>query len=160
MKEELLMKKPAIVIATIILSLSMTYFAVSQESPEQKAMRLVADGIAYINKVGEKSAFAEFTNVKGKFVDGEYYLFVVDFKGLTLAHGGNKLLVGKSLWELKDPNGFYFIQAFIKVAQEKGEGWVDYKWSNPTNKKIEAKTSFVKRMPEKDYFLGCGIYKK
>jgi cytochrome c len=125
---------------------------------KKKAVDLVNKGIAHIKKAGQENAFADFSDTKGGFVNGEYYLFVVDFDGLTLAHGGNPALVGKSLLELKDADGKFFIKEFIKAVKAKGAAWVDYKWSNPTTKKVEPKSTYVKRMAGKNYFLGCGIY--
>jgi cytochrome c len=123
-----------------------------------KAKDFVKRGIELIGKVGEKKAFEIISNQKGEFVDGEFYLFVVTFEGITLAHGGNPALVGKSLKPLQDPDGVYFIQEFIKLAKAKGSGWVNYKWSNPKSKKIEKKTSYIEAVPGKKYFVGCGIY--
>jgi cytochrome c len=128
------------------------------EASKKKAVDLVNKGLAHIKKAGEKQAFADFTDKNGGFVSGDYYLFVVDFNGLTLAHGGNPALVGKSLLELKDADGKFFIKEFIKATKSEGSAWVDYKWSNPTTKKVEPKSTYVKRMQGADYFLGCGIY--
>jgi signal transduction histidine kinase len=118
---------------------------------------LVEKGVAYIKANGKEKAFAEFTDTKGKFIDRDLYIFVVDFKGLTLAHGGNPKLVGKDMSELKDSDGKFFIKAFIELAKTKGSGWVDYKWQNPVTKNIEPKSTYIQRY--EDYFLGCGIYK-
>ena len=122
-----------------------------------EAKVLVEKGVAYIQANGKGKAFAEFTDIKGKFIDRDLYIFVVDFTGLTLAHGGNPKLVGKDMSELRDSDGKFFIKAFIELAKSKGSGWVDYKWQNPVTKKIEPKSTFIQRC--EDYFLGCGIYK-
>ena len=42
-------------------------------------------------------------------------------------------------------------------AKKDGEGWVDYKWPNPTTKKVEGKSSYVKKVG--DLIIGVGIYK-
>jgi cytochrome c len=151
------MKKQILLFSACIL---FTCFMLSYADDKQKAVSLVNDGVAFIQKNGNEKAFKEFTNKKGKFTKGEFYIFVVDFKGMVYAHGGNDKLVGKSMYDLKDSDGIYFIRKFIDLAKEKGEGWSDYKWTNPTTKKIEDKTTYVKKMPGADYFLGCGIYKK
>jgi cytochrome c len=122
-----------------------------------EAKTLMDKAVAYVKANGKEKAFAEFTNQKGKFIDRDLYIFAVDFKGLTLAHGGNEKLVGKDMYGLKDADDKLFIQKFIEVAKTKGSGWVDYKWSNPLTKKIENKSTYVQRID--DYFLGCGIYK-
>jgi cytochrome c len=156
------MKKNACVLGlAVALFVSMVFSVFASEETEKakkKAMDLIDKGIAYINKAGKEKAFKDFTDKNGGFVDGEFYIFVVDFKGLTLAHGGNPALVGQSMFELKDSDGKLFIQEFIKLAKEKGEGWVDYKWSNPTTKKVEPKSTYIKTIKGADYFLGCGIY--
>ena len=122
-----------------------------------EAKSLVDKAVAHIKANGKDKAFAEFTNQKGQFVDRDLYIFAVDFKGLTLAHGGNAKLVGRDMLGLKDADNKFFIQNFIEVAKTKGSGWVDYKWSNPVTKKIEKKSTYVFKVD--DYFLGCGIYK-
>ena len=122
-----------------------------------EAKGLVEKGVAYVKAEGKEKAFAEFTNQKGRFVDRDLYIFVVDFNGITLAHGGSPKLVGKDMRELKDADGEYFIKKFIELDKTKGNGWVDYKWGNPVTKKIEPKSTYIQRVD--DYFLGCGIYK-
>ena len=122
-----------------------------------EAKSLVDKAVSYIKASGRDKAFSEFTNPKGQFVDRDLYIFAVDFKGITLAHGGNAKLVGRDMLGLKDADDKFFIQNFIEVAKTKGSGWVDYKWANPVTKKIEKKSTYVLKVD--DYFLGCGIYK-
>ncbi len=122
-----------------------------------EAKALMEKAVTFVKANGKDKAFTEFTNQKGKFIDRDLYIFAVDFKGLTLAHGGNAKLVGKDMYGLKDADDTLFIQKFIEVAKAKGSGWVDYKWSNPLTKKIENKSTYVHKIDE--YFLGCGIYK-
>lgn len=123
-----------------------------------EAKSMVEKAVVYVKANGNDKAFAEFTNRQGSFIDRDLYIFVVDFKGVTLAHGGNEKLVGKDMLELKDADGKFFIKAFIEVAQSKGSGWVEYKWVNPQTKKIENKATYVQKVD--DFFLGCGIYKQ
>lgn len=121
---------------------------------EAKAM--VKKAVAYVKENGKEKAFAEFNNPKGQFVEGELYIFVIDFNGKMLAHGSNQSLVGKDMIETKDPDGVYLFKEFIKTAKQ-GGGWVDYKWPHPATKKVEPKTSYVEALD--DLILGCGVYK-
>jgi cytochrome c len=141
--------------ALIILACFATSYAQNRRA---EAELNVNNGLIFIKDNGENAAFKEFTSKNSKFIKGELYIFVVDFKGLVLAHGGDEKLVGKSMYDLKDSDGDYFIRKFIDSAKNKGEGWVNYKWSNPVTKKIDLKSTFVKAVPGKKYFLGCGIY--
>jgi cytochrome c len=157
------MRKRISAFLSIVLFISIACGAFAEDEvarDKKKAQDLIQKAIEHIKKAGKELAFKDFTAKDGGFVDGSFYIFVVDFKGMTLAHGGNPALVGQSMYELKDADGKLFIQDFIKVAREKGSAWVDYKWSNPTTKKVEPKSTFVKRMEGTDFFLGCGIYLK
>ncbi len=129
-------------------------FAAGGSAEEAEAM--VKRAAQFIVTEGTDRTFAEFTNQDGAFIDRDLYIFVVDFNGITLAHGGNAGLVGRDMIGLRDADGLYFIQEFIRVAKEEGSGWVDYKWVNPTTRRIEHKSTFIHRID--DYFLGCGIY--
>jgi cytochrome c len=140
----------------ILINLLLASIAFAGGSTDE-AKALVDKGVAFIKAEGKEKAFTEFTDQKGKFIDRDLYIFVVDFKGITLAHGGNAKLVGKDMGELKDADGKFFIKEFIALAKTKGSGWVDYKWANPVTKKIEPKSTYVQKVDE--YFLGCGIYK-
>lgn len=108
--------------------------AASAGGNAQEAHGLVEKAASFIKAEGKEKAFAAFTDSKGKFVDWDLYIFIVDFAGLTLAHGGNAKLVGKDMNELKDSDGELFIQKMIDLAKTKGNGWVDYKWTNPVSK--------------------------
>jgi cytochrome c len=106
---------------------------------------------------GKDKAFQVFDDQAGPFVDRDLYVFVIDQSGTTVAHAVNKALIGKSLLNLKDADGKAFIQEILDVANKNGEGWVDYKWPNPTTKKVEGKSSYVKKVG--DLVIGVGIYK-
>jgi cytochrome c len=127
-------------------------------TPAEEASALVKEAGEFVKANGKGKAFEAFTDAKGRFVKGDLYIFVVDFEGQTLAHGGNAKLVGKNMKDLKDADGKSFIQEMIECAR-KGGGWVDYKWTNPNTRRVQAKSTLVQPLPEGNAFLGCGIYK-
>lgn len=131
--------------------------AAGDKGTADEATALTKKAIAYIKANGKDKAYAEFSNPNGQFKDRDLYVFVVDFNGKTLAHGGNAKLIDKNVIDLKDADGKPFIKSFIELAQTKGKGWVDYKWVNPVTKAIEAKSSYVERVD--DALIACGIYK-
>ena len=153
------MKRMLVILTGLFVIFAFVHGAEGSKGLADKAVDLVNKGAAYIKAQGKDKAFDEFSNPKGKFVNGELYLFVVDFKGMTLAHGGNTNLIGKNQMELMDADGKYFIKEFIKISSTKGAGWSDYKWSNPVTKKVQNKTTYVKKIDDMDAFIGCGIYK-
>ena len=92
------------------------------------------------------------------FHDRDLYPFIYDLSGRCVAHGARPALIGKNLLDLKDQDGKYLIREMIRIASGSGSGWVNYKWPNPINNKIEDKTSYVKKMG--DYFVGVGVYRE
>ena len=122
---------------------------------KEQAVEFVKKAVAYHEKNGTEKSLAEFSNPKGEFVKDDLYLTVWDFKGTQIAHGANAKLIGKNLIDLKDADGKEFVKEFMKVA-DKGSGWVEYKWTNATNKKIENKATYLQK--SKDILIGAGIY--
>lgn len=120
------------------------------------AKALVKKAAAFLKENGKEKAFAEISNPHGKFVKGELYVFVFDPKGVMLAHGANAKLIGKNLYDLKDPDGVYFTRDILAVAK-KGGGWTPkYKFTNPATKKIANKVTYGE--PVGELTVACGVY--
>ncbi len=142
---------------------AMLFFGVSVgaiAAPKDKddAIALVTKAVAHVKDAGKEKALADFNDPKGPFVKGELYVFAYTLQGVILAHPMNPKLIGKDMTEVKDSDGKFFTKDFIAtVTGPNGKGWVDYNWTNPTSKKIEAKSSYVSKAG--DIFVGCGIYK-
>jgi cytochrome c len=130
---------------------------VALASTAAEATALVDKAIAFYKANGKDKAFAEFNNQKGQFVKGDLYIFIWDFSGKVVSHGANEKLIGKDVSQLKDVDGKLFVMEAVELAKAKGSGWVDYKWTNPTSKKVEAKSTYVKKVD--DIIFACGIYK-
>jgi signal transduction histidine kinase len=122
-----------------------------------EAEALVKRAIAYVKANGKEKAFAEFSDPKGKFVEGDLYIFVYDMTGKCLAHGGNARMVGKDLMDLKDADGKPFVKERVDLAGSAGKGWQNYKWNNPAVNKIENKTAYIEKY--EDFIVGSGAYK-
>lgn len=144
-----------IVVAFMVLGLYCAADAATQE--EAKAMADKA--YSYLKANGKGKAFEEISNKGGQFVKGDLYVFIQDFNGVCLANGGNPKFVGMNHIGLKDPDGKYFMKEMIETAKTKGSGWVDYKWVNPATKKIQQKTTYVRRIEGMDAFMASGAFK-
>jgi cytochrome c len=121
------------------------------------AEAMVKKAVAFFKANGKEKALAEISDTKGKFVDGDLYVFVYDLSGKCVAHGGNPKMVGKDLIDLKDADGKPFVKERIEIIKSKGKGWQNYKWSNPVTKAIEDKTAYIEKVD--DLIVGCGAYK-
>lgn len=155
MKRSASMKKiVAIMISMVVLSFAGNVLAGKTTKADAEAM--VKKALAYVKEKGVDNALAEFNNPKGDFVKGELYVFAYDFTGTNKALPTKPELVGKNLMNLKDADGKFVIKDLIAVAKQ-GGGWHQYKWENPTTKKIADKASYVVKVND-DLWLGCGIY--
>jgi cytochrome c len=124
---------------------------------EAKAM--VVKAAAYLKEVGAEKAFAAFNDKSNpNFHDRDLYIFVRGMDGNTVAHGANAGMIGHTSLELKDADGKLYNKEMIELAQSKGSGWVDYRWVNPMDKKIEQKSSYIEKVG--DYVVGAGFYKQ
>lgn len=132
--------------------------SVASAASVDEVKSFVDEGVKLCEDKGTAACLKEFNNPDGKFIRGELYMFAYDFKGVNQALGSNPKLVGKNLFKLRDAGGLLLIQELINIAQTKGEGWLDYKWSHPIRKKISDKTSYIKRI-DGDMFIGTGYYK-
>lgn len=146
-------------IGLFALAITTSAFAASDRGTADEAVAMVKKAAAYLKANGKEKAFAEFSNPKGQFVDRNLYIFAYDLKGnnLAIGNGNASKMVGKNLSDMRDADGVYLIRNFIEIANTKGKGWSDYKWPNPSNSTIEAKSSYVEKVD--DLLIGCGIYK-
>ena len=148
------MKKFCVIMVCGIFLFVLTLPAWAGGTPEE-AKALVEKAIAFYKANGKEKALAEFSKPKGQFTKGDLYIFAYNPTGTIIAHGGDPKLVGKDFTGVQDPDGKYFAREFIKIGPE--GGWVDYKWMNYVTKKVDAKTTYLKRI--EDVIIGCGAYK-
>ncbi len=125
---------------------------------EQKAVEMVTKAVEMVKTQGLDKAVPILNDPKGGFVEGDVYVYLMKDDGMVLAHGGNPALVGKNMMGLKDSDGVEFIRVQTEQAK-KAPGWVSYKWTNPTTKKLQDKASYVMAVPGMDVWAGCGVYK-
>jgi signal transduction histidine kinase len=120
------------------------------------AKKWVEQAIAFYKVSGKRIALAAFTDVAGMFVKGEMYIYVLNPHGTMLAHGVNEKFVGEEFLELRDSDGKPFIKEIVDTANEKGSGWVEYKWYNPVTREWHPKTAYFERV---DNLIICaGVY--
>lgn len=139
------------------LGFSMYLAAPALTQTEADAQAFVKSAVVFARTNGVSKLLKEVNSPTTQFRKGELYIFVLDMDGIIMAHGANAKLVGKDLSEREDANAVRYIQEFIKMAENKGSGWVDYRFPNPENGKVEAKTTYIEKV---DFvILGCGVYK-
>lgn len=124
-----------------------------------EATAMVKKGVAAIKASGKDhdKLFTEVTAKDAKWADRDLYLVIYSMDGMVKAHGANAKLVGNNMLDMLDIDGKPYIKERIDLAKSKGSFWQDYKFTNPTTKKIEPKSMYCEKMDE---LIACaGIYK-
>lgn len=122
---------------------------------EAKALCLKA--ASYVAQHGLKAAHAAFDQ-EGAFYHGELYAGILDFKGNWLVYPPKPAAEGANMMGVRDADGNYVAREIVAMAQGKGEGWVKYRFLDPADHKIEAKMTYVKRVPGTDLLTYVGVY--
>jgi cytochrome c len=123
-----------------------------------EAQGLAERGLAHIRDVGREQAFSDFTRPDGGFVDGELYIFCQDISGIVLAHGGNPMIVGRNMADVRGPDGRLANVEINQLGLTKGSGWLEFRWPNPATKRIELKAAYVLKVDDHTV-CGSGYYK-
>jgi signal transduction histidine kinase len=124
-----------------------------------EATAMVKKGVTAIKAGGKDhdKLYSEITAKDAKWADRDLYLVVYGMDGTVKAHGANAKLVGNNLMDMLDIDGKPYIKERIDLAKSKGSFWQDYKFTNPTSKKIEPKSMYCEKVDE---VVACaGIYK-
>ena len=90
MRKSIVLLAAAAFLGTVLLAAP---HARAGEEDKDKAVSMVNSAIEYYKKVGKDKAFAEINNKKGRFHDGELYVFVYDLSGNVVAHGADATLI-------------------------------------------------------------------
>ena len=137
------------------------------ESSKVKSARtkaLVQFALKYLEKNGREKTLDAINNPKNrdhqKFIDGESYIWVfqTDYnsKAIVVAHAVNNTLIGKEWYDVKDPDGKQFFHDILRISENKGEGWVLYRWAHPELKKAMPKVTYFKKSG--DLIFNNGFY--
>ncbi|MDR7379995.1 signal transduction histidine kinase [Rhodoferax ferrireducens] len=152
--------KPSILIASLACVLAVPFMQLAHaqdKATAAEATAMVKKGVAFIKANGKDKGAAEISNKAGQFVDRDLYLVIYALDGTVRAHGANEKMVGKNLIDLKDVDGKEFVKERMELAKSKGTFWQDYKFTDPTTKKIAPKSMYCEKLD--DAVVCGGIYK-
>ncbi len=85
------------------------------------------------------------------------YLFVFEYGGTYVAHGGNTKHIGKNYWDIEDANGVKINRELQRLAKQ-GGGFLEYLWKKPSTEKTTGKVSYAKAFEPWGWVIGMGIY--
>lgn len=150
-------KKLALALTLVVFSLTAS---ASDKGTAEEATAMLENTATLYEQEGLEALIAAIGDTSNRtFNDRDLYVFLgtVETDGVLLAHGANPALVGRNLDGLVDANGSAFVLKIKKLARTRGEGWVDYVWTNPSTGKMEAKSTRVIRIGDA-YYAAVGIY--
>jgi methyl-accepting chemotaxis protein len=131
-------------------------FKLDRAEARERAMALVRRGIEHLRRHGPQKAFADFSDPAGGFADGDYYLIAFGLDCVIHAHGAKPEFIGQNHSGQRDVDGKPMASETVRVARERGSGWVDYRWTNPKVGRVQRKSTYGELAG--DFVVGCGIY--
>lgn len=144
-------------LACVVAALCSFSVQAQTQATAAEATAMVKKGVTFMKANGADKGHAEISNKKGQFIDRDLYLVVYGLDGTVRAHGANEKMIGKNLIDLRDVDGKEFVKERVEMAKAKGTFWQDYKFTNPTSKKIEPKSMYCEKLD--DAAVCGGIYK-
>jgi signal transduction histidine kinase len=154
------MKKLIVVICIVLASIWMANTVMAESATSDEAMSKCLEAAKLIKEQGIDPAIKAIGDKSGSFVWKDSYVFLMDMDGKMLAHPIKpEMTQDPNLLKVKDTAGKSIFVEFIQVANQKGQGWVDYMWPKPGEEKPVAKSSYIYKVPGTQYVVGAGVYK-
>src|SRR5262245_29031112 len=133
---------------SLVVALTFGPASAAEFATKEEAIAMVKKAVGFIREQGSDKAYAEFTNKGGRFHDRDLCITVLGLDGKVLAHGQRDDLIGTGLIDAKDPDGKLFIKERVELARQQPSFWQNYKFMNPTTKKVERKQMYAERLNE------------
>lgn len=148
----------AICVASALLLMPVCAMA-DTKATAAEATAMVKKGVTDLKAAGKDKSkiYAAVIAKDVRWVDRDLYLVVYGMDGTVKAHGANAKMVGNNMIDMLDIDGKPYIKERIDLAKSKGSFWQDYKFTNPTTKKIEPKSMYCEKV--EDLVACAGIYK-
>lgn len=143
-----------------IFSMVCSGFATEKKATKEDCVAITKEAKKMIKEKGFDATLEKINDKQGPFVRKGTYVFC--FMEDTVKMVGNPYLPVRmrdfSQKDYMDANGKLVFQEFIKVVNEKGEGWVEYMHIKKAGDTPRKKSSFVSKVPETMVIVGAGIY--
>src|SRR6516165_8387481 len=149
----------ALVLGVLLTIISATHLQAGEFGTRDEAVAMVKRVQEKFKKDGPEATFRALNNNAPGFVDRDLFPYVHKIDGTQLvACGPIPAIRGKNLYDMKDQDGKFTTQEFVRIATTPPyHGWIDYRFLNPKTNMVEDKSAWIERMG--DYLVGVGIYK-
>ena len=126
-------------------------------APPEEAEALMVKAARQVEQLGHSRAFANFMNPEGGFFPRDLYVFVIDVEGHMWVNGAFPQFIGTNALGAQDAEGLRYVEAMLKIAAEKGEGRIEYRWLNPCTGAYSRKLTFFRRVGR--FVVAVGAYR-
>jgi TRAP-type uncharacterized transport system substrate-binding protein len=158
------MRSAAVICSTLVLgallaATSMLRVQAAEFGTRDEAVAMVQRVQEKFKKDGPEATFKAINNMAPGFIDRDLFPYVHKIDGtLLVACGPIAAIRGKNLHDMKDQDGKFTTQDFMRIATTPPyHGWSDYRFLNPKTNQVDDKSAWIERMG--DYLVGVGIYK-
>ena len=138
----------------ILLATPLAGLAQERSTPEQ-AKALCERAVQHMRDVGPEAAIKDFNDPQAGYIVNDLFVIVYDPDGIVKT--GVPALRGKQARDLTDVTGKELGKEIINAAFNREGSWVEYYMTNPVTKKVELKTSYIRRF--ENYVVFVGAYK-
>lgn len=154
------MRKVVVIMSILLMVTSLATAAWADNATQEECIAQCKKAAQLIEKNGIDAGIQAISDKNGPFVWKDTYVFLMDMDGKMLAHPVRPQLTQKGpLLNAADATGKHHFAEFVKLANDPGQGWVDYMWPKPGMEKPIPKSSYIYRVPGTQFFVGAGIYK-
>ncbi len=156
-------------VAKIAVGLEKEAISLDESLESQKTIRLgnredcinmVRRAAQLVQTKGAIAAAKTFSERNGSFHMNDLFIVLSDIYGQVLGHGGEPTLIGTNCYEKTDTNGFAFVKATCEMVRGPGSGWLDFRIRNPATGEDAIKSLYVERVPNTEYWVGCGTFSR
>lgn len=124
----------------------------SKDRPAQYTQSLVQEATERYDREGRNAVIEYYNNPE--IVDGQWYVFIMNDNGISVAHPTRKEFIGTDRSQAKDVNGKPYGQELV-AATEQGR-WVSYVFGNPDTNELQQKQTWV--VKHNGLIFGSGWY--
>jgi len=114
---------------------------------------------SYVSDISEKIKKEALSTISKMRYGKSGYFWINDTSAKVIMHPIKPSLDGKDLTNLKDKNGKFIFQEFVKVANKDSKGGlVPYLWPKPGFDAPQQKLSYVQKFDQWGWIIGTGAY--
>ncbi len=90
--------------------------------------------------------------------EGQEYLFVTTGEGVNIVNPAVPKLIGTNMFNLRDPNGKYFVQELLEIGKNNGRGFASYSFPRPPSTEPTPKISYVIGYQPWGWTIATGVW--